>query len=244
MTTDDDSDPADELIPAAPCPTCRREPQLTADRIGHVVRCRGCGTRFRAAPAAPSPPTPGEPADAEPRPRRDSAGNADGNPYDDGYGRFEEEHTPGRVVALAVMHFVYCGLLSVCGILSAVFVQVYPKALPGPHVTPSARTFLYVIHALMVLAAVPLLVAGWQTLQKRPAARTWGVVGLALAGLLLAVNLVQVALNLPLFTGLPGETTDIMCGLTYQLLFWLGYMIPVGVMLIPGTKPAETESRD
>lgn len=229
MTTDDESD---GLAPAAPCPTCRRELRVTADRFGQVVRCRGCGTRFRAAPAPSGEPTAEHPP-PQPGIRRRHA--ADENPYDDGYGRFEEAHTPGRVVALATMHFVYCGLLSVCGVLSSVFVQVYPKALPGPHLAPSARTFLHVIHVAMVLAAVPLLIAGLRVLRKRPSGRPWSVAGMAAAGVLLLVNLVQMALQLPVFTGTPGETTDIMCGLTYQLIFWLGYLIPVGVLLVPGT---------
>ena len=138
-------------------------------------------------PAPPPVPTDGPPADDKPgdapAPRRRRRHAADENPYDDGYARFAEEHTPGRVVALATMHFIYCGLLSVVGVLSSVFVEVYPKALPGPDITRGTKTFVHVIHALMVLGALLPLVAGVLTLRKRPAARVWTVVALAVAGL-------------------------------------------------------------
>lgn len=226
----------DSPAPAAPCPTCLLVPEVTAEEFGRAVRCEGCGTLFRAvaappaeAPADVEPPDAAESADA-PRPRSPR------NPYDDGYGRFDEEHTPGRVVALATMHFVYCGLLSVCGILSSVFLEVYPKALPGPDVARGAKTFVHIIHVLMVLAALVPLVAGIQTLRKRPTARVWTIIALVVAGVLLVLNLVQVVLNLPAFTGVPGETSSVMCGASYQLLFWLGYMIPVGVLLASAGK--------
>ncbi len=216
--------PTDRPIPAAPCPTCRRPPAARSGDVGRVVRCHGCGTRFRVALAATVAPLAGDEAEAE-------ATAPPANPYDDGYGRFEETTTPGRVVALATLHFVYCGLLSVCGVLSSVLLRVYPTALPGPDVAAGNRVFTHGLHALMVAASVVFLTAGLTALRRRPSARAWTVVALCVAGVLLVLNLADMVLNLPVFTGLPGETAGVMFGAIYQLVFWVGYLAPVGSLL-------------
>ena len=219
--------PADRPIPAAPCPTCHRPPVAWSGDVGQVIRCEGCGTRFRVVLAATVSPTEGEDGaeEAAAPPARGA------NPYDDGYARFEETTTPGRVIALATMHFVYCGLLSVCGILSSVLLRVYPTALPGPDVAAGNRVFTHGLHALMVAASVVFLTAGLTTLRRRPSAQVWTVIALSVAGVLLVLNLADLVLNLPQFTGQPGETTGVMFGAIYQLLFWIGYLAPAGSLL-------------
>ena len=225
--------PADRPIPAAPCPTCRRPPEARSGDVGRVVRCDGCDTRFRIALVGPSEeqaPVPDDDSPAPPERARDA------NPYDDGYGRFEEVTTPGRVAALAVMHFVYCGLLSVCGVLSSVLLRAYPTILPGPDVLPGHRVYAHALHGLMVVASVVLLVAGMTTLRRRPAARVWSVVAMSVAGLLLLLSLGDTMLNLPVFAGRPGETAAVLFGVIYHLVFWLGYLIPVGSLLAAGRR--------
>ena len=230
--------PADRPIPAAPCPTCRRPPEAWSGDVGRVVRCAGCDTRFRIALVAPTDAQAPVPDDEPPAPPEQPR---DANVYDDGYGRFEEVTTPGRVTALAVMHFVYCGLLSVCGVLSSVLLRAYPTLLPGPDVLPSQRVYAHALHGLMVVASVVLLVAGMTTLRRRPAARVWSVVAMSVAGLLLLLNLGDMVLNLPVCAGRPGEMVGVFFGVIYHLVFWLGYLIPVGSLLASGgrDRPAE-----
>ncbi len=230
--------PADRPIPAAPCPTCRRPPEAWSGDVGRVVRCEGCDTRFRIALVAPTDAQAPVPEDEPPAPPELVR---DANPYDDGYGRFEEVTTPGRVAALAVMHFVYCGLLSVCGILSSVLLRAYPTILPGPDVLPSHRVYAHALHGLMAVASVVLLVAGMTTLRRRPAARVWSVVAMSVAGVLLLLNLGDMVLNLPVFAGRPGETAGVLFGVIYHLVFWLGYLIPVGSLLASGSRESSVE---
>ena len=230
--------PADRPIPAAPCPTCHRPPEAWSGDVGRVVRCAGCDTRFRIALVAPTDAQAPVPDDDPPTPPELAR---EANVYDDGYGRFDEVNTPGRVVALAVMHFVYCGLLSVCGILSSVLLRAYPTILPGPDVVPSHRVYAHVLHGLMVVASVVLLAAGMVTLRRRPAARVWSVVAMSVAGLLLLLSLGDLALNLPTFTGRPMEATSVLFGVIYHLVFWLGYLIPVGSLLSSGSRSNGTE---
>lgn len=233
--------PADRPIPAAPCPTCHRPLDARSGEVGRVVRCAGCGTRFRVALAVDVAPQP-DPDDFEPPPRRATADA--GNPYDDGYGRYDETVTPRRVVALATMHFVYVGLLSVCGVLSSVLLQVYPTALPGPEVAPGHRVFAHALHGLMVAGSVVLLVAGLLTLRRRPSGRAWSMAGIGAAAVLLALSLADVGLNTVPLLGQPGGMFGVMLGVLYQFLFWLGYIIPVSILLASAAPDAGRTRRE
>ena len=53
----------DELIEAAPCPSCRSPLTVSAADLGHLVECPGCGTQFRARRTGPTtePPPPPRP---------------------------------------------------------------------------------------------------------------------------------------------------------------------------------------
>ena len=235
---------ADRPIPAAPCPTCRRPLDARSGEVGRVVRCVGCGTRFRVALAVEVAPQP-DPDEPEAPPRR--AATDAGNPYDDGYGRFDDTVTPGRVVALATMHFVYVGLLSVCGILSSVLLRVYPAILPGPDVPPNHRVFAHALHVLMVVGSVVLLIAGLMVLRRRPSGRVWSMVSIGVAGLLLVLSLADIALELQTATGQPGGMFGVMWGILYQFFFWLGYIIPVSMLLAaanPDAGPTRRESTE
>jgi len=234
--------PDDRPIPAAPCPTCLRPLAARSGEVGRVVRCDGCGTRFRVALAVEVAPLP-DPDEPEP-PRRRAKVDA-GNLYDDGYGRFDETVTPGRVVALATMHFVYVGLLSVCGVLSSVLLRVYPVILPGPDVAPGHRVFAHALHVLMVVGSVVLLVAGLTVVRRRPSGRVWSMVGVGVAALLLALSLADIAFNIPPLVGQPGGMGGVMWGILYQVFFWLGYIIPVSMLLAaadPEAGPTRRES--
>lgn len=218
----------DRPIPAAPCPTCRRPLEAWSDDIGQVVRCRGCGTRFRVAIAQVVAPMPDpDAADDPPEP----APSRDANPYDDGYGRFDEAVTPGKVFALATMHFVYCGLLNVCGVLSSVLMRVYPGVLPGPEAEPANRIYAHVLHGLMMAASVVAVLAGLSALRRRPSARGWSIAAMVVAGVLMLLSLGEIVLNMPVFTGRTNDTMGVMTGFLYQFAFWLGYIIPVWTLL-------------
>jgi hypothetical protein len=136
----------DDLIEAAPCPSCRSPLTVAVSDLGHLVECPGCGTQFRARRPGPAAeePRPPRPARDEPPPRR-RRDRDDEDEFDDlrprsprsrdrfddldaeserdrdrGYGdrRRPTKVGSGAATGLGVVNLVFAGLVLLCGCLN------------------------------------------------------------------------------------------------------------------------------
>lgn len=247
----------DDLIEAAPCPSCRSPLTVAVSDLGHLVECPGCGTQFRArrpGATSPSPPPPParreerreDPDEFDDRPRRSSgrtSGRTSGR--DRGFGREPERdrdsddryedrrrrERPGSVTALAVMHFVYAGLLLLCGVFGGLFLAFGAEliqGLGGPE--PNWAMELLVLVSYFATGLVALF-AGILTLQRKGFGLSMAAIGLACVSLLL--GLVNAVMNIQADDepAEPGEEVGMVCGFAILVLFWLGYIITAGILL-------------
>ena len=248
----------DDLIEASPCPNCRSPLTVAVSDLGHMVECPGCGTQFRArrtGPEAASPPPPpprperdDPPSSLRPRwddredddrPRRPSGrGRFDDRDYDDD--RYPDDRrrrgTPGSVIALAVMHFVYAGLLLVCGVLNAVVLALGENAFGGMGGADRNKPLAVAIAAFMLVTALTMLFAGIFALQRKG----WGVsaTAIALAAFTFMLDIVNMVVNLGNMPrqGGPEETTGIVCAVAFEAIFWLGYLVTNGILLAKSSR--------
>lgn len=236
----------DELIEAAPCPSCQSPLTVSAADLGHLVECPGCGTQFRArrtAPAAEPPPPPRPQRDDPPsfrdRDREEDDRRRKGTPGRERYYEREDEiddrplreRRPGSLTALAVMNFVYAGLMLVCGLLAAIIWLVVGDDLRQPG-APKPNLALDVLSLLAhATCGIVMLFAGTFALQRRG----WGVsVGaLLLAAVCLVLDMVDIAASVRGQAGPrdPDDEVGMVCGVASLAIFWLGYLVTNGILL-------------
>lgn len=240
--------PDEELIEAAPCPSCRSPLTVAVADLGHLVECPSCGTRFRARrpETAPSPPPPPRRDRERERSWDDGERDRDRGDYDDdrprGRSRFDDRDyddrdrpqrgTPGCLMALAVMNFVYAGLLLICGLLGAIglaFVEEL-RAQGGPDPNMPLEVALVVGYFATGLV---MLFAGVFALKRQ--GKGLCATAIALAVVLLLLGLVNGVLNIQQVNRMgpqpPGTEVGMACGVGLLVLFWLGYIITCGLML-------------
>ncbi len=247
----------DELIEAAPCPSCRSPLTVSAADLGHLVECPGCGTQFRArrtGPAAEPPPPPRPRRDDSPsslrpqwddredddRPRRSSGrprfddGESDGE-RDRDDDRYPEDRrrkgTPGSLVAIAVMNFVYAGLLLLCGVINGIMLALGEDAAPWLAGVQQNVPLAATIATFMLVTALVMLFAGILTLQRKGWGLTATALGLAAFTFLLDIVNIVVTVRKNPGAGGPDETAGIVCAISFESVFWLGYIVTNGILL-------------
>lgn len=255
----------DDLIEAAPCPSCRSPLTVSADDLGHLVECPGCGTQFRArraGPDAPPPPPRSRPREDDPPPRRRPRDDRDD--YDDrdrfgedrprrssGRSRFEDDDrydddryddrprrtgTPGALIAMAVMDFVYGGLLLICGGLGTLGLFALNQNQGMMGMPPMNNMALEVGVVIGYLAtAFVMIFAGILALQRKGYGLS--VTAMALAALTFVLGLVNGILsiqnNQAAFGPGPQQAQEagMVCGFVLLAVFWLGYLVTNGILL-------------
>jgi len=255
----------DDLIEAAPCPNCRSPLTVSAGDLGHLIECPSCGTQFRARRAGPeAPPPPSRRRDEDPPPRRrprdeemddrdrfgedrprrssgrsrfddDRDRDYDDDRYDD---RPSRRKTPGALVAMAVMDFVYGGILLICGGLGTVGLFAINQNQGMMGMPPMNNMAMEVGLVFCYLAtALVMIFAGVMALQRK--GRGLSVAAMGLAAITFVVGLVNFVMTLQNKQpgpfgggqGQPGQEVGMVCGFAMLAIFWLGYLVTNGILL-------------
>ena len=251
----------DELIEAAPCPNCRSPLTVSATDLGHLVECPGCGTQFRArrmGPDAPPPPRRRDDDDPPPRRRPRDDDDDDRDRFGEerprrtsGRSRFDDDDdrdrdyddrprkrkTPGALVALAVMDFIYGGILLICGVIQGVGLAFRNQLQAGGGAPMNVPRELLLAFGYLGTAII-LIFAGVMALGRKGYGLS--VTAMLSAALMLVVGLVAGVMNIQEeqlqqqrmgVPQQPGEELGVFCFVAMLSVFWLGYLVTNGILL-------------
>jgi len=167
------------------------------------------------------------------RPRFDD-GESDGE-RDRDDDRYPEDRRrkgrPGSVVAIAVMNFVYAGLLLICGVVNGIMLAVGADGAPWMAGEEQNVPLAATIAGFMLVTALVMLFAGVLALQRKGWGLTAAALGLAAFTFLLDIVNIVLTVRNNQGAGGPDETAGIVCATSFEAVFWLGYLVTNGILL-------------
>ena len=129
------------------------------------------------------------------------------------------------------MNFVYAGLLLLCGVINGIMLALGEDAAPWLAGVQQNVPLAATIAMFMLVTALVMLFAGILALQRKGWGLTATALGLAAFTFLLDIVNIVVTVRNNRGAGGPDETAGIVCGASFEAVFWLGYLVTNGILL-------------